>query len=380
MKIGLVFTLGVSLQSWVVLGLFDREKLIYERMLNSETIDEVVWFTYGGDDKRYQRYLKKGITIVSMPKIFRGKLGEFLYSFCMPLLHGRYFRRVTLIKTNQMRGSWSAVIASFLYRKALVVRTGYTWSIFAKKNKKIASLDRLARFFETVAYKAAHAAVVSSVKDAEYIRQNYGIAAKKVYVIGNYIDVDSFKPEANTSKFPDRIVFVGRLNQQKNLKNLIQAIAGLPYRLDIYYHDGNLKDELEVFAAKCASNTFFMGSVRNSQLGAVLNKYQLFVLPSLYEGMPKALLEAMSCGLAVLGTNVQGINEVVKHGVTGWLVERTDVESIKKGIATLMSKRELREALGRAARAFVEREFSLSRITGKEIHLYSVLGAVGGNS
>jgi len=371
MRVGLFFSLGVSLEMWDRLGMLDREKLIYEKLLASGAVDEVLWFTYGVEDARYAGLLKKGITVVPMPRIFRGRLGMIVYSLCMPFVQGRYLRGVNLIKTNQMRGSWSAVIASALYRKPLLVRSGYTWSINARREKRVLSLDRIAVFAERLAYASAAAAVVSSDHDADYIRRSYGIDAGKVHVLGNYVDVDLFRPAVDAAVHVDRLAYVGRLSPEKNIANLIRAIAGLPYTLDLYFQDGALKGEMQELAEDLGSKVSFRGTVRNRDLPKVLTKYPLFVLPSLYEGMPKVLLEAMSCGVPVLGTDVQGINAVIEHGVTGWLVNGTDSVSLRAGIVAVMGNAELRAAMGAAGRRYVCDNFSLTRIADKERAVYS---------
>jgi len=298
-------------------------------------------------------------------------LGMIVYSLCMPFVQGRYLRGVNLIKTNQMRGSWSAVIASALYRKPLLVRSGYTWSINARREKRVLSLDRIAVFAERLAYASAAAAVVSSDHDADYIRRSYGIDAGKVHVLGNYVDVDLFRPAVDAAVHVDRLAYVGRLSPEKNIANLIRAIAGLPYTLDLYFQDGALKGEMQELAEDLGSKVSFRGTVRNRDLPKVLTKYPLFVLPSLYEGMPKVLLEAMSCGVPVLGTDVQGINAVIEHGVTGWLVNGTDSVSLRAGIVAVMGNAELRAAMGAAGRRYVCDNFSLTRIADKERAVYS---------
>jgi N,N'-diacetylbacillosaminyl-diphospho-undecaprenol alpha-1,3-N-acetylgalactosaminyltransferase len=88
--------------------------------------------------------------------------------------------------------------------------------------------------------------------------------------------------------------------------------------------------------------------------------------------MPKTLLEAMSCGLAVVGTDVQGINEVVTHGTDGLLCA-TDPASLRTTIERVMSDVALRAELGTNARRTIETEYSLDTIAGREAALYGRL-------
>jgi glycosyltransferase involved in cell wall biosynthesis len=71
-----------------------------------------------------------------------------------------------------------------------------------------------------------------------------------------------------------------------------------------------------------------MGVVPNSELPAVLNRYRWYILPSLHEGMPKTLLEAMACGLVCIGTDVDGINQIIEDGVNGYLAEGTQADAL----------------------------------------------------
>jgi len=373
MKLGLFFTLGVSLELWHNLGLLDREKLIYERLLDQEVVDRIYWFTYGVNDKRFENLLPRGILVVPMPAFFAGRIGSLLYSFLAPLFLRRFLRDTDVIKTNQMRGSWAGVAASILYRKPLIVRTGFTWSLFARRTTTLLSLDRLAVFFERAAYGAADIAVVASRRDEAYVTATYRLPPEKLRVIGNYVDVSVFKPDPSAVRHDDRMVFVGRLAPQKNLGNLIRALGGLPYGLDIYGHDDSLKGGLQALAEQVGARVTFHPAVPNRKLGAVLNSYSLFVLPSLYEGMPKVLLEAMACGLAVLGTNVEGINEVIRHQTSGFLVQGTDPASLREGILALAPNRSLQKTLGAEAARHVRENYSLEAIFEKEAAVIKAL-------
>ena len=173
-----------------------------------------------------------------MPIIFKIPLGKLIYSFLMPFLQRKYLKSCTFYKTNQIWGSWTAVVSKWLYHKLLYVRTGYTLSIFAKlKNKRFSYVK--SRLAERFAYKYADFSAVSSNLDYNYIKENYKL--KNALVIPNFIDTNLFKP--NVLKKNKDIVFVGRLGKQKNLFNLIKAVAQTCYSLDIY-GEGHLFSEL----------------------------------------------------------------------------------------------------------------------------------------
>jgi len=134
--------------------------------------------------------------------------------------------------------------------------------------------------------------------------------------------------------------------------------------------DGPLRSYLEDLAKELGvtERVVFAGRKPSSQLPAILNRAQAFALTSHYEGHPKALIEAMACGVAVLGTDVEGIRNVIRHEETGLLCPPSP-EGIAAALTRLLEDAPLREKLGRGAREFAIREYSLDRIAQQELAL-----------
>jgi glycosyltransferase involved in cell wall biosynthesis len=132
--------------------------------------------------------------------------------------------------------------------------------------------------------------------------------------------------------------------------------------------EGSLKAELKALAEKEKVKVEFRGNVPQALLPEELNKSEIFVLPSLYEGNPKVLIEAMACGLVCVGTNVSGIRELITNDLNGILVH-TNPQSLKAGILELLENVDKRAKLGKQARekilsqnsfpVFIERELSV---------------------
>jgi len=375
MILALFFTRGVSLETWVETGLFDREKLIYEEHLRSSNLERVYWLTYGSNDAKIAKQLQlegrlhPGIDVITMPLIFKASIGKLFYSFFIPLLHRTCLKQADIYKTNQMDGSWSAVLAKFFYGKPLIVRTGYTLSAFAKRMQKSKTRILIYQLMEWLAYKNATCAIVTSEKDYKYISDTYKCLSSKLGILPNYIDTDLFKPR-NIEKYIDRIVFVGRLNSEKNLFNLIKAIAKTDFTLDIY-GKGELRDTLERHAKKESAQVNFKGIVPNDKLPNILIKYQYFIIPSLYEGMPKTLLEAMACGCICIGSDVEGINEVIQNEVNGFLSNGTDSEAVYNAICKAAVGNN--QHIAHNAVETIHTRFSLDGIVKKEMQYLKLI-------
>jgi glycosyltransferase involved in cell wall biosynthesis len=365
-KLALFFTYGVSLKTWDNLGIFNREIKPYVK-LSKDIFDEIYLFTYGSKkDQAYQKLLPKNLKIY--PK--KLKIPTLIYSFFLPLFYFKKLDEVDILKTNQLKGSWVALIAKFLTNKKLIVRCGYEWLKVMEIEKKPWWKLQIAFFLEKLAYKNADKILVTSIGDKKFIEKRFKIASSKIKIIPNYIDIDLFKP-LNLKKEKNRICFVGRVSPEKNLSNLIKAISGLNVKLAIF-GSGPLKSDLQKFAKKLDSKVDFKGNIPNHKLPEELNKSELFILPSLYEGNPKALLEAMACGLPCIGTNVEGIREIIKHKENGYLCD-IDTNSIRNTISELLKNENLRKILGQNARKTILEKFSLKKILEKEIEIYKSL-------
>ena len=362
--VALFFTFGVTMRAWFEDGMLDREVAVYNRL--ADHADHVYLFTYGdASDRAYADHLADNVEIVPKRRVHN----DLLYSFLAPLVHYRLLREVDVVKTNQMLGSWTALLAKYLCGPALVVRTGYVLSTFYDELEKPLPIRVVATTLEAVAYCFADAVFTSSPRGYASIEERYWVRGEH-HMLPNYIETDVFRP-MDVETRPNSLCFVGRLAPQKNLRALVRALGPTPYHLTVV-GSGALRDDLDRLADEVGADVTFVGRVPNHDLPALLNEHEAFVLPSRFEGMPKTLLEAMSCGLAVVGTDVQGINEVVTHGTDGLLCA-TDPASLRTTIERVMSDAALRAELGTNARRTIETEYSLDTIAGREAALYGRL-------
>ncbi len=203
---------------------------------------------------------------------------------------------------------------------------------------------RISSEIEKNAFESADAVIaVSAGMRADILRSYPDIDPSRVHVVHNGIDCDAWKPTHDATVL-DRwgidasrpaVVFVGRITRQKGLPYLLQAVATLPTNVQIILCAGapdTPEIMLEVQTAVAALQQDREGVIwieehlPKHDLCAVLTASTVFVCPSVYEPLGIVNLEAMACGLPVVGTATGGIPEVVDDGTTGWLVPINQVQ------------------------------------------------------
>jgi len=371
MNIILFFTFNISLKTWAETGLLDREIQLYKRLVEKGI--NVTFITYGDhEDYCYKEKLGniKVLPYYAYTKKPKTRLLRFLHSFKLPLVLSKKIKESDIIKTNQMWGSWVVMLSKLLYKKRAVVRCGFERYRFALNKNESVFYKVLLYLISWIAYKFSDAIIVASKEDKEFIFKTFPVSEFKVNIFMNYIDTNLFK-KIDCQQYENKLLFIGRLNEQKNIFSLLDAISQTDYELDII-GEGNLRFEIEAYIKKRNIKANLLGRFPNRDLPQIINHYPVFVLPSYYEGNPKTLLEAMACECAVVGTNVRGIREIIKHNENGFLCE-ADADSIKQAITTLIQDKNLRDRLGRNARKFIVENCGLDKVVEKEIGLYKDL-------
>jgi colanic acid/amylovoran biosynthesis glycosyltransferase len=195
-----------------------------------------------------------------------------------------------------------------------------------------------------------------------------GADVRTVHVLPMGADVDTVRSAgAGIDRVPGRIVFVGRLVEKKGLAVLLDAVRQLEpggWSLEVV-GDGPLRAALEARAAGLPVT--FRGSLPRTEVAAAYARSEIVVVPSVpaasgdQDGLPVALLEAMSAGCAVIGSRIAGIDAAVDDGETGLLVPPGDAGRLAGTIADLLAHPERRAKLGAAARARSD-EFSVEMV------------------
>lgn len=215
-----------------------------------------------------------------------------------------------------------------------------------------------------------------------FLAERIGLPAQKIIVIRNGLDVTEFDAAASQGptlplrKTPGRSVIgtVGRLAAQKGITYLIDAFSRLPRdlgALELWVVGGGDQEphlRAQVAATGLSDRVRFLGI--RPDVPAVLGNFDLFVLPSLWEGLPNAVLEAMAARRAVVATAVDGTPEAVEDGKTGLLVPAADPAALAQAMERLLRDANLRASFGEAGRHRVEAEFGMQRMVAETQDAY----------
>jgi glycosyltransferase involved in cell wall biosynthesis len=218
---------------------------------------------------------------------------------------------------------------------------------------------------------------VSREVETKYVR-HLGIPARKLSVVPNGIPAPARIPEPDPAlrmkllegRSGFLVLTLARLHEQKGHADLLAAAAQVPDATFVLAGDGPLRGELEQRARQLgvAGRCVFLGHRRD--VPALLAAADVFVLPSLYEGLPVSVLEAMAAGRPVVATAIGGTDEAVRDEVTGLLVPPHDPAALAAAIGRLRADPALARRLAAAGRDRVEREFSSEATALRVMEIY----------
>ena len=217
---------------------------------------------------------------------------------------------------------------------------------------------------------------VAAVSDSihPFIRGSRGMKADRISTIYYGVDLDKYQPCQEVEQ-KDGLLFgtVARLTLQKGHVWLLQAIPKVLEKYPAahwqFAGEGDKRAELEKQARELgiAHAVEFLGN--RNDVKDLLKTFDVFVLPSLWEGFPNVLLEAMACGLPVIATAVDGTIELVVEGETGRLIEKENAAALAAAMQELAGSAALRQQMGKMGRLRVQNHFSL----GKQVAEFEAL-------
>ena len=227
-----------------------------------------------------------------------------------------------------------------------------------------------------------------------YIAVSKGIAANmkriissglKVDVIHNGIIIEDMNLQAN--KEPDAYEFnqlraknnmpivlsVARLHKQKGHTYLVESSTSVPDAIFVFAGDGPERDYLEKYSKELNVDERIIFLGHRDDIPSLINTCDLFVLPSLFEGFPLTILEAMAAGKPIVATDIPGTNEEVIHNETGLLVPPKDSQALAVAINSLLSNPAFARQLGHAGKIRAQQQFSSEKMVNSITDLYKEL-------
>jgi len=203
-------------------------------------------------------------------------------------------------------------------------------------------------------------------------------------MIPNGVDIEKFHPEPRLRPDPTRperdILCVARLQYPKGVDVLLHAWARMmkaptAWRTQLQPRlllvgTGPLQKQLEQLATALGihDSVVFLGLRKD--VAQLLQQSWSFVLPSRWEGMPNALLEAMACGIPCIATRVSGSEDIVADGINGLLVEPEQPAEMAQALQRMIEDTELAQKLAQRGYATVQRDYQLLHVTQQCIDLY----------
>jgi glycosyltransferase involved in cell wall biosynthesis len=357
--------LAYPLQNQIDVGHLDVLMVMFENLLNR--FDEVHVISLN-DTGEYD--LGKGIHVHPFYSRLPGPLRYVLYSF----------RLASLIRKHNIRAMRSMAPNSGLMTYAASKLTGvpYIYSVHGhlELQQKWASSSRfklrLQRWMENRAFAGTSVIGVINELIKDYAVEN-GADERKIFVHRNFVDTNLFKPVEKENTKIKKLVFLGRLDKHKGVDYLIKAMPLILEREKATLTiagNGPEREKLEALVKelKLENQVRFLGKVdHEKELPKVLGNSDIFVSP-LMSGF--TLLESMSCGLPVVGADVEWTKEIVILGKTGILVEAGNSKALADGVVKLIRDRKLYEKMRTNTRKMIEKEFSIESYKERELEMY----------
>lgn len=244
------------------------------------------------------------------------------------------------------------------------------------------------RVLDRILTRATRRVVACSQEVADSLVRREHVPARRVLAIPNGIDLDRFanvRPADLSELFGVRrevhyLAIVGRLHDQKGHRDILPVLArlkadGPPFHM-LFIGDGERRAAIEDDIARLGLERVVTITGYREDIPQLMAALDVVVMPSRWEGLPMALLEAMAMGRAVVASPVGGIPGVIEHQRNGLLVRRDDPDAWYRALVELMLSPGLRDSLGASARRTVHEHYSAAAVARRYENLYQTVAGV----
>lgn len=322
----------------------------------------------GGDGPVIQHFESFGITVVRIPAMKRN---------IAPIQDFKAYRQLKkeleefdpdIVTTHSSKAGYLGRIIA--WRLGIPVTfTAHGWAFTDGKSNASRTLYR---FFEKMVVPITDKIIAVSDYDRELGLKQLSLSEDKILTIHNGMtDIDQELMANQEIDGPVNIVMVARFDHQKDQCELLKAAHNIE---NIHIHfvgDGHLRADAEQLADELnmRDKITFWGELKS--VDDILSKSQIFALISNWEGFPCSTLEAMRAGLPTVVSDVGGSAEAIEEGVTGYSVEKGDIQSLRQILNELTENTEKRKKMGRAARKRFEQYYTFQKMYERTSATYS---------
>ncbi|MYD09230.1 MAG: glycosyltransferase family 4 protein [Chloroflexi bacterium] len=360
-----------SPRTWEGMGILEREMKLLRALCDRGL--RVNLISYGGQAEN------------DMPASTRGGV-RVLYNW-MGLHPRTYMKRVfqvhalPLLRSDVLTSfdthSMLAMLrAHWAWSIPMVMNMSYSWPLAARINPTVPQSQIIeAQAYEDEMLTKAACVIVANTDLLHTFVDRVPEAASKSHVMALYVDRDLFRPMEREKRYD--LIYVGRLARIKNLEAMLEAVVRTKKTIAVIGGgtpgpDGEDIDPQYTAGLKHQFGEYkgihWLGMKSNEELPAYINQARALMLCSFSEGLPRSMLEALACGVPVIGSRVGGIASTLRHEATGILCE-TDAESIAAAIDTVFSQPLLLQAMGANARQYALANLSLPEYSRRKVEL-----------
>ncbi len=300
--------------------------------------------------------------------------------------HARGLRNIGIVRklASALRKQRPALLQTFLFHANLLGRLAGRWAGVPHIVSGIRVAEKRAKthlFLDRLTNRLVERNVCVSQAVAEFSINCGGLKLEKTVVIRNGVDYERFAGAQAASleslgiPAASRVlIFVGRLDPQKGLIYLLRALPDVMANNDdlhlLLVGDGPQREPLQTLATDLGIDQQVHFAGWRADVPALLKACDALVLPSLWEGLPNVVLEAMAAGIPVIASEVDGVGELIRSGETGFLVSPGSTESLREMLVQLCADSTQSLEISKTAQDIVNKEFKWSDVADDYARLY----------
>lgn len=307
------------------------------------------------------------------PKIFESIIQRYPYFLHLSDLVDRMSPDLIVIMSPLFLSSAQAIKEAIKNKKPCVLEIH---GVYSERGFLLHTIQNM--YFNTIGkWILSNSTLIRCLqKDDAFELLKLGASLEKIRIVPNAVDTNLFKPSEEREE--NSLIWIGRMVPEKGLKYLIKALHIVikeHYLKNISLKligDGPQSSSLLKMVRRfdLKKHVRFLGSRSRKEVANILARSSLFVFPSVREGMPFSVLEAMSCGLPVIASRVIGLRNLVVDGYNGLTVPPGDPKSLADTIALLITDSTFKERLSKNAREYVLKKHSYDQILPKLLRMY----------